>query len=375
MNNAMKRTWAEIYLDNILHNYRSIRSSTPEGCKFLGVVKANAYGHGAVKVASLLEKNGADYLAVACIDEAVELRNAGISLPILILGHTPVEYTAELIKYNITQAISDLGKAKDFSERAAALGKKLKAHIKLDTGMSRLGFICSGDSFERTVCEVSEAVALPGLDVEGVFTHFAVSDEPDDESKDYTRRQFGLFTGIIEGVKQRCGFEFRIRHCANTGAVAFYHEYALDMVRPGLLLYGYGDTTGRLGLKPCMGVKTKILTIKEYAEGTTVSYGRRYTTGKPERMAVLGIGYADGLLRTSSNKCSYDINGKKAPQRGRICMDMCMVDVTDIPEADVGTVVEVFGMNNSLVAIAEAAGTIPYEFLCAASIRVPRVYF
>ena len=369
-----KRTWAEVYLDNIVHNYKALRAAIPEGCRFLGVVKANAYGHGAVQVASVLEQNGADYLAVACLDEAIQLRNAGIRLPILILGHTPVEYTAELIENEITQAVYSLCKAKEFSVKALSLGKQLKCHIKLDTGMSRIGFICSGDHFDTTVQEVSEAVTLPGLNVEGIFTHFAVSDDPGcEESMEYTRRQFRLFTSVISEV-EKTGFSFRIRHCANTGAVAYWPEFALDMVRPGLLLYGYGDDTGRLGLKPCMGLFTRVCTVRELDEGTTISYGRRYTTGGKEKIAVLGIGYADGLIRLISNRCSFLVNGRTAPQVGRVCMDMCMMNVTELPEVKEGDVVEIYGKNNSLLSFADAAQTIPYEFLCAVSPRVPRIY-
>lgn len=370
-----KRTWAEIYTGNIINNYKALRNAIPEGCKFLGVVKANAYGHGALKVASILEKEGADYLAVACLDEAIALREGGIALPILILGHTPAEYTEELIKYDITQAVGDLSKALAFSEKAESLGKKLKAHIKVDSGMSRTGFICTGAHLEEGAADISKAVSLPGLDVEGIFTHFAVSDEPESESsRQYTMMQYNVFTSAIKAVEDSCGFKFRIRHCANTGAVAYWPEFALDMVRPGLLLYGYGDETGRLGLKPCMGLYTRISSIRELDEGTTISYGRKYTTDKKEREAVLGIGYADGLFRTVSNQCSFLVEGKLAPQHGRVCMDMCMIDVTDIPEAKEGSAVEIFGLNNSIDQLTKAAQTIPYEFLCAVSPRVPRIY-
>lgn len=374
MNDLQKRTWAEISLENLRHNYEAIRKSLPAGCRFLGVVKADAYGHGALPVSRLLQEAGADYLAVSCLDEALELRRGGITMPILILGHTPYEYTGTLIEENITQTVTCLAKALEYSAEAVRLGKELKIHIKLDTGMSRLGFLCAGDYFEEGVDNVIRSCRLPGLNPEGVYTHFAVSDEPDEDSEAYTRAQFKLFMDVIAAVKARGGVEFSIRHCANSGATAAYPEMALDMVRPGLLLYGYGDSSGKLGLLPCMRLVTTVSTIKFYEPGTSVSYGRRFTTDRRTRMGVLAIGYADGLPRLISNKCSFAAKGGFAPQRGSICMDMCMVDLTELPQVDVGSEVELFGPMNSIYKLSDAAQTIPYELLCAVSKRVPRVY-
>ena len=375
MNDLQKRTWAEINLDNLRHNYESIRAALPEKCRFLGVVKADAYGHGAPTVARLLQSCGADYLAVSCLDEALELRDGGITMPILILGHTPHEYTGTLINNDITQTVTCLAKALEYSSEAERLGKTLKIHIKLDTGMSRLGFLCSGAHFDEGVQNVIDSCRLPGIMPEGVFTHFAVSDDPGEvSSEEYTRAQFALFTSVIDAVRERGGISFPIRHCANSGAVVNFPEMALDMVRPGLLLYGYGDNTGRLNLKPCMRLVTTVSTIKIYEPGTCVSYGRRFVTERRTRMGVLGIGYADGLPRLISNKCSFAAAGGYAPQRGNICMDMCMVDLTDLPEVDVGSEVEVFGEHNDINLLSDAACTIPYELLCAVSKRVPRVY-
>ena len=374
MNDLQKRTWAEISLPNIRHNYEAIRKSLPAGCRFLGVVKADAYGHGAVPVSKLLQEAGADYLAVSCLDEALELRENGVSMPILILGHTPPEYTETLIENGITQTVSALAKAKEYAEAAGELGRTLKIHIKLDTGMSRLGYLCAGDYFEPGVENLVKTVALPNLDIEGVYTHFAVSDEPGEDCETYTRAQFKLFTDVIAAVESRSGFHFRIRHCANSGAVVSYPEMALDMVRPGELLYGYGDTSGRLGLRPCMRLVTTVSTIKFYEPGTSVSYGRRFVTERRTRMGVLAAGYADGLPRLCSNKVSFAVSGGFAPQRGSICMDMCMVDLTDLPQVNVGSEVELFGSENSIEKLSDAAQTIPYELLCAVSKRVPRVY-
>ena len=374
MNDLQKRTWAEISLENLRHNYEAIRKSLPAGCRFLGVVKADAYGHGALPVSRLLQEAGADYLAVSCLDEALELRRGGITMPILILGHTPYEYTGTLIEENITQTVTCLAKALEYSAEAERLGRSLKIHIKLDTGMSRLGFLCAGDYFEEGVDNVIRSCRLPGLIPEGVYTHFAVSDEPGDTCEEYTRGQFKLFMDVIDAVKARGGVEFSIRHCANSGATVSYPEMALDMVRPGLLLYGYGDSSGKLGLLPCMRLVTTVSTIKFYEPGTSVSYGRRYTTDRRTRMGVLAVGYADGLPRLISNKCSFAAKGGFAPQRGSICMDMCMVDLTELPQVDVGSEVELFGPANSIYKLSDAAQTIPYELLCAVSKRVPRVY-
>ena len=369
-----KRCWAEVSPENLLHNYRVLRASLPAGCRFLGVVKADAYGHGALETARLLEKAGADYLAVACLDEALELREGGITMPVLILGHTEARYTELLIGKNITQAVTGLNEAEAFSAAAQACGGTLRVHMAVDTGMSRLGFLCTGADFERGATQLARVCQLPGLDAEGVFTHFAVSDEPGEENEHYTREQFRVFKEAI-GKAEAAGFRFRLRHCANSGAVLHcLPEMALDMARPGLLLYGYGDDAGKLGLRPCMRLKTRVLTVKTYTPGTTVSYGRRYTTTRETRMGVLGIGYADGLPRLCSNQFSVAFPGGLAPQRGSICMDMCMVDLTDLPGVQPGDEAEIFGPSADLNVLSRAAQTIPYELLCSVSKRVPRVW-
>lgn len=374
MNDLQKRTWAEVRLDNIEHNYRAIRSVLPDKCRFLGVVKADAYGHGALQVSHTLQRCGADYLAVSCLDEAMELRRGGIVIPVLILGHTPAEYTEQLIDNHITQTVTCLAKAEEYSAAAAALGKKLRIHIKVDTGMSRLGFLCDGSLSEDGVDNIARSCRLPGLEHEGIFTHFAVSDEPGEDNREYTLRQFALFMHVTEALKARHGIEFAIRHCANSGAVVAYPEMMLDMVRPGLLLYGYGDASGRLGLKPCMRFVTTVSTIKHYEPGTSVSYGRKYVTSRRTRVGVLSCGYADGLPRIASGKCSFYTPYGNCPQIGSICMDMCMADLTDVYEAEVGMEVEIFGENRDIHLLSEAAGTIPYELLCSVTKRVPRVY-
>ena len=374
MKSTLRRTWAEINLDNLAYNYKKIREYIGKDVKFLGVVKADAYGHGAVQVSKHLQELGADYLAVSSIDEAMELRINGITMPILILGHTPREQVDRLICFNITQAVTCEAKAIEYSEEAVKYGGTLKVHIKVDSGMSRLGYICEGDYFEHGVDGICDACKLPGLDAEGIFTHFAVSDEEGDECMEYTKHQFKLFTDVVSAVEEKLGKKFRLRHCANTGATVDYPETYLDMVRPGLLLYGYGDFAKRLGLKPIMTMKTTVSTIKIYPEGTKISYGGLYTTEKKTRIGVVPYGYADGFLRSLSNRYSVLTKNGPAPVRGRICMDMCMIDLTDKPDVVIGSEVEIFGEHNPIEKMAEMAGTIPYELVCAVSKRVHRVY-
>ncbi|MCR5009026.1 MAG: alanine racemase [Oribacterium sp.] len=375
MTSTLRRTWAEINLDNLAYNYKKIREYIGERVKFLGVVKADAYGHGSVQVASKLQSLGADYLAVSSIDEAMELRVNDVTMPILILGHTPKEQVDRLISYDITQAVTCEAKAIEYNEEALRLGKTLKIHIKVDTGMSRLGYICEGDYFQHGVDGIVDACELPGLEPEGIFTHFAVSDEAGEEYVEYTKHQFKLFIDIIDAVEKKTGMKFKIRHCANTGATVDYPETYLDMVRPGLLLYGYGDYAKRLGLKPIMTMKTTVSTIKIYPTGTKISYGGLFTTTKDRtRIGVVPYGYADGFFRSLSNKYSVMTSDGPAEVRGRICMDMCMIDLTDKPNVGVGSEIEIFGENNPIERMAEMAGTIPYEIVCAVSKRVHRVY-
>ena len=370
-----KRTWAEIDLGAIAHNYREMRSRLPDGTRFLGVVKSNAYGHGAVKVASLLETLGADYLAVACLDEAIELRENGISLPILILGPTPTVYTPELIRYNITQSLVSTKAALEMNELALGLGQTVRVHLKVDSGMGRVGFICREDRDPEQ--EMADVMTLKGLDVEGIFTHFAVSDVLGDA---YTDVQFKRFTGLISRLEAKSGRKFKIRHCTNSGAMINYADTYLDMVRPGIALYGcYPDKDkGDLTLMPAMSVRTRIAQIKTYRDGDTISYGRTYTVHGTKRIAVVPIGYADGLHRVLSGKIDMLVRGKRVQQVGRICMDMCMLDITDIPDAEEGDIVTLFGRDgDEFIPIeeqAEKAGTISYEFMCDMAPRVTRIY-
>lgn len=374
METDLRRTWTEIDLDHLLYNYKALRARVGKNVKFLGVVKADAYGHGAVQVAKTLEEAGADYLAVSSLDEARELRSHGVEMPVLILGHTPPEQVGELIRLRITQTVSAEAKAEEYSAAAQACGGTLKIHIKLDTGMSRLGFLCGGAHFEGGVARIARSCALPGLDAEGIFTHFAVSDEPGEENEAYTKEQFALFCRVVDALEKQ-GRTFAIRHCANSGAVAYYPEMWLDMVRPGILLYGLTEMAEGLGLKSVMRLKTCVSTIKTYEAGTTISYGRLFKTERRTRVGVLPIGYADGFFRSFSNRLCVMTADGPAPILGRICMDMCMIDLTNCPHVNVGSTIEIFGEKNSVNDLAHMVETIPYEIVCAVSKRVPRVYY
>ncbi|MDD5932238.1 MAG: alanine racemase [Oscillospiraceae bacterium] len=370
---VLRRTWAEIDLDALEHNYYAARRRTGPKVKYLGVVKADAYGHGAVQVSRKLEALGADYLAVSSLDEARELRRGGITMPILILGHTPPEMVPQLIANHITQTVSAQAKAEEYSAAAAACGGTLKVHIKVDTGMSRLGFLVRGDHFDHGVEAIARSCDLPHLDAEGIFTHFATADEDGQADEAYAREQFGLFMKVLEALTLR-GREFAIRHCANSGALARYPEMYLDMVRPGIALYGVGDDAARLGLQPVMKFKSCVSTIKIFDPETDVSYGRTFRTRRKTRIGVLPIGYADGLFRGLSNRMAVQTAYGPAPIRGRICMDMTMVELTDLPDVHVGDAVELFGEKQPVDVLAKLLNTIPYELTCAVSKRVPRLY-
>lgn len=371
MDSTLKRTWAEIDLDALEHNYRVLRAQAGPQARFLGVVKADAYGHGAIQVARTLEKLGAEYLAVSNIDEARELRLGGVALPILQLGLTPTDEVPEILQNCVTQTIYSESAAQAFSRAAQALGGSIKVHIKLDTGMSRLGFQCDDAHFAQSLAAIGRVCALPGLEVEGIFTHFAAADEPETDSQDYTRAQYDRFQRMVTALSAE-HITFPICHCANSGATLFYPEYACGMVRPGLLTYGIGG--GRLDLRPVMALKSAVGAVQTYAPGTAVSYGRTFHTQRPTRLGVLPIGYADGLPRALSNRWRVYTPLGMAPIVGRICMDMCMIDLTDLPQVGEGTEVEVYGPHNDVDQAAGEAGTIPYELTCAVSKRVPRVY-
>ena len=374
----LKRTWAEISLDNLNHNYHALREKLPSECRFLGVVKADAYGHGAVPVSRHLKELGADFLAVSNFEEATQLRCNGIRGPILILGYTPVKYAEDLAKMGIRQEVHSLEYARALNERLKGLHRRLRVHIKLDTGMSRLGFFAY--DHEQTVEELKEVARMDNLLIEGVFTHFPVADSVDGADENFTRTQFERFTSMLTTL-QGVGIKPEIRHCCNSGASILYPEYAMDMIRPGIATYGVlpsGDLRGRIDLKPVMSLRSTIFQIRDFEPNITVSYGRTYTTRDPERIAVVGIGYADGLSRSFSNNISFLLHGKRVPQVGRICMDMCMIDISKVPEAQVNDVVTVFGEDGGdeieVESLSNRLNTIPYEILCGINKRIPRIY-
>lgn len=377
MDAQMKRTWAEVDFDKLAHNYHALRGLAPAGTKYLGLVKADAYGHGAVPVAKKLEELGAEYLGVACLDEAIEVREAGVKTPILILGCTSSIYAAELVKYNITQACYDLEYAKELSAGAQKAGGTITVHIQCDTGMTRLGFMCHEDTIEKSASEIIEAVKLPGLKAEGIFTHFSDSDG----SEEYTMLQFGRFQDIIQRVRD-LGYEFEIRHCANSAATLLYPATYLDMIRPGIVQFGHFPDAkmdhALCDLVPVLELKSRVATVRDVPANTPVSYGRTNTLTRPSRLAVIPVGYGDGFCRGFSNKLTVLINGKKLPIVGRICMDMCMVDVTDAPDVKEGDVAILYGSDGTndqpVEAGAEIMNTISYELLCVLTKRIPRIY-
>lgn len=362
------RTWADIYLDRLEYNYRALRRAAT-GQRFMGIVKADAYGHGAIAVARHLSDLGADYLAVACLDEAMELRQAGVSLPILILGYTAPHYAPLLAQQQLAQTVYDAEMAAALSEAMDGTGRRLRCHLKLDTGMSRLGLFCGEDAIPAQIDIIRGLLELPGLEFEGLFTHLSDADG----SADYTRRQLARFHAVADAFPNR----FALRHAAASAAVLnFPQESCFDMIRPGILLYGHHpdeSTRPLLEIHPVMELKTRIASLKSLPAGTDISYGRTYTLPQDRLVAVIPIGYGDGLSRLLSGRQEMLLRGRRVPQIGRVCMDMCMLDVTGC-DAAIGDEVTVFGAELPLEEKAAACGTIPYELMCSINPRVPRIY-
>ena len=381
-----RRLWAEIDMDCIRSNFEAVRGAIGDGVKLCCVVKADGYGHGAVEICKLYHELGVDFLAVSNLDEALELRHADSTEPILILGYTPADRCRDLCRHNISQAVYSLDYARELSAQCEALGAEVKAHIKVDTGMSRIGFMCQ--EFPRdnnSIEEIKEACRLPHLIPEGIFTHFAVADDGD-RGESYTLGQYSCFTHTIDELES-AGIRFELRHCSNSGAVMDYPSMRLDMVRAGIILYGYAPSDkmrGELDLKPAMRLKTLISHIKTVKAGTTVSYGRTFTAERDMRIATVPVGYADGYIRAYAEEGYMFVwdktkkFGRNCKIIGRICMDQTMLDVTDFPEAEAGNVVVVFGNGNdgepTADDVASWGDTISYEVLCAVSKRVPRLY-
>lgn len=378
--NMVKRTWAEISLNAIEHNYNVIRNKVADDTKVCCVIKADGYGHGAVELSQVYEKLGADFFAVSNIDEGIEIRKSGSKLPIVILGYTPVSEAENLAEYDISQAVFSLEYAKELSEKCVEEDCICKMHIKVDSGMSRIGFMCQEfPRDEYSIEEICETCCLPNLEVEGLFTHFCVSDE-DAEGREFTNKQYENFIHVRDSLKKR-GVDISVVHCSNSGAIEDYPETCCDMVRAGIILYGLAPSSklaDRLDLVPAMTLKTVVAFVKEVQKGATISYGRTFTADRKMKIATVPIGYADGFIRQNAKDGYMMVNGKKAKIVGRICMDQTMLDVTNIEDVKTGDEVVVFGTGENgeptADSLAENTGTINYETVCLVGKRVPRIY-
>ena len=373
MDKIMRPVWAEIDLDILANNMRNIKKLAGNK-EVMAVVKADAYGHGALDVAPCLLENGASKLAVAMLTEAIELRNNNITAPIMILGYTPIYLGEELIKYNIEQTIYDLNYAKELSNLAIKLNKKAKVHIALDTGMGRIGFLPTDESF-NAICEICN---LPGLDVIGIFTHFSSSDE---KNKEYTQYQFNQIYNFIERLEVN-EINIPLKHASNSAAIIDLPNTYLDAVRAGIILYGYYPSDevkkDNLSIKPALTLKAKIAHVKELDSGMYISYNRTFKTSRKSKIATIPIGYADGYIRTLKHEAKVIVNGQLAPIVGNICMDQFMIDVTDIDNVKSGDEVILLGESNEVKFnaddLAKCMNSINYEVLCLLKNRVPRAY-
>lgn len=372
--NRYLRCYAEISLEAIGHNIREVKKRLPEGVKLLGVVKANAYGHGAVPVASYLE-NQVDYFATATIEEAVELRENGISAPILILGYVSPSQYGDLVEYDITQTIDSYAQALALEKEAARQNRKAKAHLAVDTGMTRIGFQVT----DHDADEAAKIADLPHIELEGMFTHFSCADQ---EDKTYCSMQMEKYDKMTALLAER-GVTIPLRHICNSAGIMEFDDHRFEMVRSGIITYGIYPSEEvkkeRLDLIPALSWKSHVIHVKELGPGIGVSYGATYVTEKPmTRIATVSAGYADGYPRALSNQGCVLIHGKKAPIIGRICMDQMMVDVTDIPDVQVEDVVTLVGTDGdetiTIEEIANPAARFDYEMLCDISSRVTRVY-
>lgn len=374
METLRPRVVAEVNLNAIKHNYGEIRKHVPSEVEMMAIVKADAYGHGSVQVARLLQEQGVNRFAVAIVKEGEELRQSGITSPILVLGYTPRADIKALIENDLTQTVFSYDMAKIISDEAGRLGKTVNVHIKVDTGMGRIGFLSSPQSIE----EVRMISKLPHINLEGIFTHFSTADE---EDTTYTKKQWDIFEGFLTELRD-IGIEIPVIHAANSAAI-MCHSYAdLNVVRPGIILYGYYPSDylkGKvLDLEPAMTLKTQVVHVKELPEGSYIGYGRKYYTQRKTKIATIPVGYADGYSRNLGNKGRVLIRGQYAPIVGNICMDQFMVDVTNIKGVSLEDEVVLFGRQGEreipVEEIASMLGTINYEIVCMIGKRVPRVY-
>nr|WP_025776310.1 alanine racemase [Clostridium botulinum] len=369
----LRAVWAEIDLDNLQHNLKQIKKICGNK-EIIGVIKANAYGHGAMEIAPTLLENGVSRLAVAVLSEAMELRMSGVKEPIMILGYTPWALGDMLLDNDIEQSVYSYNDALELSKIAVLKRKILKIHIVVDTGMGRIGFLPTKESVE----DVYKISKLPNIEIEGVFSHFSSADESD---KDYTLYQMNKYNAFINKLEEK-NIQVPIKHIANSAAIIDLENTHLDAVRAGIIMYGYYPSNyvlrNNINLKPVMSLKTSIVHIKKVSSAEYISYGRTFKTKRESIIATLPIGYADGYNRLLSNKGKVIVNGKLAPVIGRVCMDQCMIDVTFIENLKVGDVVTIMGEENGVSYTAEdiasQIGTISYEVICNVNKRVPRVY-
>lgn len=374
MNNLYQyhRVSAEIDLDAIAHNIKEIRGKINKDTRLLAVVKADGYGHGAVEVSKVCLFSGADQLGVATCDEGVQLRNASIQVPVLILSKTVEAQLEAVINYGLTQTVYTLEMAQELSETAKRLSKTAYVHIKIDTGMSRIGFLPNEESLKA----IEKIFSLDNIEITGIFTHFSTADEAD---KDFTRQQYKRFRYVTDALEKN-GHTGLIRHCANSAAIIDMPEYQLDMVRSGIITYGMlpsSEVSKDIDLRAAMAIKSQIIHIKTLDENIGIGYNRTFFTNRKTVVATVPVGYADGYSRLLSNKARVIINGQYAPVIGNVCMDQLMVDITDI-DAKVGDIVTLMGSDGaarvSAEELAEIEGTINYEIVCDVGKRVPRVY-
>ncbi len=366
--------WAEVDLAAVAHNVREIRRITDSRAAVMAVVKANAYGHGAAAVSRTALANGARWLGVARVSEGAELRAAGIDAPVLVLGYTPPDAVAAALRLNLSLTVYSLDTAVIAAGVASSLGKRARLHFKVDTGMGRLGWLPG----KKAVQEILKAASLPGVEAEGIFTHFAAADAAD---KTYTLLQLEKFLDLIRDL-EKAGLNFPLRHAANSAAIMEVPDSHLDMVRAGIAVYGLypSDEVDRskLRLKPALSLKAQVAHVKEVPAGFAVSYGCTYKTPRPTVIATLPLGYADGYSRRLSSVGEVLLGGQRVPVIGRVCMDQIMVDAGSVPGVSPGDEAVLIGRQGdeeiSADEIARWIGTINYEVTCAVSGRVPRVY-
>ena len=369
-----QRTWAEISLGALAHNYNNIRAML--GCQYLAVVKANAYGHGDVAMAQRLQQLGADWFGVATMQEGVTLRKNGIVKPILIFGYTGVAMAKHLASYRLTQTVFSNEYGLALAQQATFDKVIVDCHIKLDTGMGRVGFDVSSPHLVEQVAYLHES----SLHCTGIFTHFAVADELSPKSVAFTKLQFSRFETACQDLSDH-GLTLGIRHCANSATSILYPEMQLDMVRVGIAQYGLApslETAHAIELLPVMSVCSTVSMVKDIKQGDTISYGRIYTATQPRRVASITAGYADGYPRNLGGIASVIIHGQLAPVIGRVCMDQLVADVSDIPDVNMGDKVTLIGSEGQNTVtfdqMAQWTNTLNYECICAISPRVPRVY-